>query len=111
MTLDAHLRPDPTHIMHWVPGYLIRGGADWGDGWWDLQDIASYEAGRPQLDPDWSIEGESRDIDADDFTEWIAGMTGYPVAVEKSWTRITCWRRLRFRRREPLFYVIPAGRD
>jgi hypothetical protein len=38
-----------------------------------------------------------------------AEMTGCPVTVEKSYTRITCVRALRFRRKEPLFYVIPLA--
>jgi len=101
------LATEPTHILYWMPAYLTGTGT----GWWDLQDIASYEAGHPQIDVEWSIEDESRDIDAADFTAWIGSMTGYPVAVEKSWARITCPRRLRFHRREPLFYVFPAGRD
>ncbi len=99
---------NPTHVLHWVPAYLVRGSFD-GDGWWKLQSLATYDAGEPQLDPDWYIEGEGRDIDAAGYTEWIASMVGWPVTVEKSWTRITCLRALRFRRPEPLFYVSPAG--
>jgi hypothetical protein len=97
-----------THILHWVPGYLVKGGCDWGDGWWELQPLSAYEAGEPQLDPDWYLEGEDRDIDADDFTEWIAEMLGFPVMVEKSYTRITCLRRFRVNREEPVWYVRPA---
>jgi len=96
---------DPTHVLHWAPGYLVKSSHD---GWWELQDIASYEAGEPQEDLHWALEFEGRDIDAADFTEWIAGLVGYPVTVEKSWTRITCPRALRFLRPEPLFYVSPA---
>lgn len=98
---------EPTHILHWVPGYLVKGGCDWGDGWWELQPLADYEAGEPQGNPDWYLEGEPRDIEADDFTEWIAGLTGYPVSVEKSSVRITCPRALRTSR-EPVWYVRPA---
>jgi hypothetical protein len=97
-----------THVLHWVPGYLIRGGAVWGDGWWELQSIADYDAGEPQTDPAWMLEAEPRDIDADDFTEWIAEMVGYPVEVEKSSTRITCLRALKWNREEPVWLVYPA---
>jgi hypothetical protein len=95
----------PTHVLYWMPPYLTGTRS----GWWDLQDIASYEAGQPQLDLEWALEDEPRGIDAADFTDWIGGMTGFPVTVVKSWARITCWRALRFRRREPLFYVFPDG--
>jgi hypothetical protein len=94
-----------THILHWVPGYLVRGDCD---GWWELQPAAAYDVGEPQLDPDWYLEDEPRDIDAADFAEWIASLVGYPVTVEKDWTDITCWRALRFRRPEPLWLVCPA---
>jgi hypothetical protein len=107
MKLNPPLLPEPTHVLHWMPPYLT----DTRAGWWDLQDIASYEAGLPQLDLEWALEFEPRDIDAADFADWIASMVGYPVTVVKAWIRITCWRALRFRRCEPLFYVIPAGRD
>ena len=63
---------EPTHILHWVPGYLVKGGADWGDGWWELQTIAAYESGEPQQDPEWTLEDEPRDVDAGDFTDWIS---------------------------------------
>jgi hypothetical protein len=108
MTLDARLLSKPTHVLHWVPGYLIKGGAVRGDGWWELQTVDDYEADELQTDPDWILEGDGRDIDAAEFTEWIASLTGYPVTVEKSWVAITCWRVLRFRRPEPLWYVSPA---
>jgi len=88
---------DPTHVLHWVPGCLVKSS----HGWWELQDIAEYDAGVPQLHPDWLIAGEGRDLDAADFAGWIAGLVGYPVIVEKSWARITCPHP------EPLFYVSP----
>jgi hypothetical protein len=93
---------DPTHILYWVPPYVD------GEGTWELQDIASYEAGESQPDPEWMLPGEPRDIDGGDFTAWIEGIVGYPVAVRESSVRITCPRALRFWRREPAWYVIPA---
>jgi hypothetical protein len=97
-----------THILHWVPGYLVRGGCDWGDGWWELQSVTDYESGEPQLDPEWVIEGEDRDIDAAEFTGWMSGLIGWPVTVEKSSTRITCLRALKWNREEPVWLVLPA---
>jgi hypothetical protein len=97
-----------THILHWVPGYLVKGGYDGGDGWWELQSITGYESGEPQADEDWYLEDEPRDIDAADFTEWIGSLAGYPVTVEKSFTKITCWRRFRVNREEPVWLVYPA---
>lgn len=97
-----------THVLYWVPGYLVKGGCEWGDGTWELQEIASYEAGEPPSSPDWGMEGEPRDIDANDFTDWIASLTGYPVTVEKDSVSITCVRALRFFRSEPVWWVRPA---
>jgi hypothetical protein len=98
-----------THILHWVPGYLVKGGCTWGDGTWELQEIVSYLAGEPLTSPGWDLDGEPRDIEADDFTEWIASLTGFRVTVEKSSARITCPRALRFRREEPVWLVRPTG--
>lgn len=94
-----------THVLHWVPGYLVRGGSD---GWWELQPVADYDAGEPQLDPDWYLEDEPRDIDAADFTEWIASLAGFPVTVEQDSVRITSPRSLRFFRPEPVWWIRPA---
>jgi hypothetical protein len=90
-----------THILHW------------GDGRWELQSIAGYASGDPQTDPEWTLEGEPRDIDAADFTEWMSGLTGFPVDVEQSVTRITttrvtCRRALEWNREEPVWLVYPA---
>jgi hypothetical protein len=96
---------EPTHILHWVPPYVD------GEGTWELQDIASYEADEPQLDPEWSLPGEPRGIDGGDFAAWMAEMTGCPVAARESFVRITCPRALRFRCREPAWYVIPVAQN
>ena len=100
------LDPEPgtgaTHVLHWVPPYVD------GEGTWELQTCADYDAGKLPSRPDWMLESEPRDIDAGDFTGWIAGITGYPVTVEQDWVRITCPRAFRFMRREPLWWVRPA---
>jgi hypothetical protein len=95
---------EPTHILHWVPPYVDRDG-----GCWDLQTLADYDAGVEQTDPEWQLDGEPRDIDANDFTGWIGELVGYPVTVVEGFARITDWRRLRFRCKEPLFFVVPAS--
>ena len=91
-----------THILYWVPAEV--NGAD---GEWGLTDIASYEAGVPQSDPEWIIDDEPRDIDAGDLTEWIAVMTGYPVTVEKSSALPVFLREAGWDREEPVWYVRP----
>jgi hypothetical protein len=95
----------PTHILHWVPGYLNSDG----NGLWELQHLADYAAGLTQLHPGWRLEDEPRDIDAADFTGWIAGLVGCPVTVQPWANRVTCWRHLRFRRREPAFLIAPVA--
>lgn len=100
--LEPESGTNAIHVLHWVPPYVG------GEGTWELQDIASWEAGDPPVDPGWGMEDEARDIDANDFTEWIAGLVGYPVDVEKDFVRISCPAALRFWRREPVWWVWPA---
>jgi hypothetical protein len=89
----------PTHVLAWVPGYLVKGGA----GFWDLQDAAAYEAYEPG--PQWPGIDLPRDATVTDLAAGVAGMLGYEVRLELAYARHTCLRRLWFRRREPVYYV------
>lgn len=89
------------YVLHWIPPYVD------GTGTWALQDLDSWQAGEPVTDPAWLLEDEPRDIDANVLADWIAGLVGYPVVIEKDSVRITCPRALRFMKQEPVWWIWP----
>lgn len=95
---------DPTHVLYWVPPEVTGGPGEWG-----LTDIASYEAGIPQSDPEWIIESADRDLDAAGIAEWIAVRAGCPVTAEKSAASAAFLREAGWHQPEPVWHVHPAG--
>jgi ADP-ribose pyrophosphatase YjhB (NUDIX family) len=87
-----------THVLHWVPPYLTDGYT----GWWVLQDLDSYTAGAAQDGPELAAPRESL---RRDLAQWAGSQLGYPVLLRLDYATITCLRALRWRRREPVWYV------
>ncbi len=90
-----------SHVLHWVLPYRDGSGRD---GWWVLQCLADYEAGRPQKDPAL-IFPVSRDAGPDLLTQFASAMLGCPVTLTRSDQEI---RRRRPSSRwhvEPRYYV------
>jgi hypothetical protein len=96
---------EPTHVLHWVPGYLNSDG----QGCWDLQDAAGYErgdggAGCPRT-------YDTRDAGAAVLTGWVCAQLGYTVELEeaRAWVWSVTPFQLRLNAgREPVWYVWPA---
>lgn len=95
----------PTHVLHWVPGYLSSDGL----GCWELQDVTAYEAGEPGgSGPQLNVP---RDMAAADIAPWVASLLGYPVELDPDSTQIATasLRPLSVHiGTEPLYYVRPA---
>jgi hypothetical protein len=99
----------PTHILHWVPGYVTSTGC----GSWDLQDAAAYEAREPGgRDPEYDAP---RDTPAAELALWAAGQLGYPVELEPASAAI---RAITLRPlsvhmdTEPVYYVrVASGQE
>lgn len=97
--------PWPTHVLHWVPGYVTSTGC----GSWELQDAAAYQDRRPDGDDPW--HAAPRDAPAAGLAAWVAGQLGYPVEMEPAAATIltASLRPLSVHAgHEPLYYVRPA---
>jgi hypothetical protein len=98
-----------THVLAWFPPYLISSG----EGRWDLQDAASYEAGKPVTDDDRSLFA-ARSAASAELAAWAAGQLGCPVeVVEEShatFTSLSVRQRPRvvLGRKEPVYYLRAA---
>lgn len=96
---------EPTHVLHWVPGYVTSTGC----GTWELQDVAAYEAGEPGgRDPEHDAP---RDAPAAELALLVAEQLGYPVELEPDHARIRAvdLRPLNVHiGTEPVYYVRPA---
>lgn len=118
MDLTENSRPSAsppgvaTHVVAWLPPYLARTrrwplGRRPAAGWWDLQEIAAYDAGEPPPGGDWSWDGP-RDEDPLRLANWAALVLGHPVALDADivsmrpgWPPLP-WRRWR---PEPVYWV------
>jgi hypothetical protein len=99
-----------THVLAWFPPYLISSG----QGCWDLQTVAEYDAGTPVTSDDRSLFA-ARNATPGELAGWAAGQLGSPVVMlEKShatFTSISLRERPRIAalgRREPVWYLRPA---
>jgi hypothetical protein len=96
----------PTHVLHWVPGYVTRTGC----GSWDLQDASLYEAGEPGYG--CPVHDAPRDAPADSLAPWVAGQLGYPVELKLAHATFATASAAPLNVRigkEPVYYVTPAG--
>jgi hypothetical protein len=71
------LRQGPTHVLHWLPGFL----AEDGRGSWALQDADAFEAGEPAEDCPETFE--AKDADREVLAAWAASQTGCRVVLER----------------------------
>jgi hypothetical protein len=96
----------PTHVLHWVPGYLNSAGC----GSWELQAAADYEAGKPGgSDPGYDAP---RDAPADSLALWVAGQLGSPAELELAYATLATAGVAPLNvhvGKEPVYYVTPAG--
>jgi hypothetical protein len=98
----------PTHVLHWVPGWLNSDGLSL----WELQDAAAYIAGEPYNGSDPQLYDWPRDAADYDLAIWVIGQLGYPVDLEPA---IASIRAVSLRPvsvhadREPIYYVRPAS--
>ena len=69
--------PECTHVLEWLPGWLLEPA---GDGFWELQTFADYVAGTPQ-DTYGFINDPECGATPDFLAEWAAGQLGQPIAL------------------------------
>lgn len=67
-----------THVISWLPGYLVAGASP---GFWELHTIADYWAGEPPLCDDWYAD-LPRDAGEQTLAQWAASTLGFPVSLE-----------------------------
>lgn len=120
MDLIDNSRPDAsspdgvTHVIAWFPPYLARSrrwplGKQYRAGWWDLQEIAAWDASDPALRCDWSWDGP-RDEDPARLAAWAAGILGCPVTLTAGAVDIRPgWLPFRRWRTEPLYWAVPGA--
>jgi len=91
-----------THVLVWVPPYLLEGG---GDGGWDLWVLRDFETGTTRDYPPGT--DLPRDTDPGLLAQWVAAHLGYPVALAPGVQeiRLHWWSRWHTR---PIYYVQPA---
>ena len=91
-----------THVLVWVPPYLLEGG---GDGGWDLWALHDFEAGVTHDYPPGT--DLPRDTDLALLAQWAAGHLGYPVTLAPGMQeiRLHWWSQWHTR---PIYYVQPA---
>lgn len=101
-----------THVISYFPPYLLgrRSRRRFPDGMWDLQDVASYEAGEPVTELDLSVTGP-RDTAPAHLAAWAAAVLGFSVTLTAETAEVRPGRVpfLRPWRTELVYYVTPAG--
>jgi hypothetical protein len=79
--------PGTTHVLEHLPAALLQDPdpADAG-GWWELQPLTAWHAGRPLNDPPW-FPGPGT-VPADTLTVFAENELGYPVTLHATTTDI-----------------------
>lgn len=102
---EADTAAGPTHVLHWVPGYVTSTGC----GSWELQDAAAYRSGAPGYG--CPLLDAPRDEPAGSLTLWAARQLGYPVELDltSASIRAVTLRPLSVHiGTEPAYYIRPA---
>lgn len=94
----------PTHVLMWVPRYLIKGEGNPG---WDMLTYADAINGTPPDCP--PTPDMPKDAPLVDLVQWVQREVGYPVVLVASTEQV---KRHRWSIRwvnVPSYYVFPAG--
>ncbi len=93
-----------THVLSWLPRYLI--GKGWDRGYWELMTLAEEAEYGWQSEPDLCAD-LPRAASFDAIAGWVADHVGFPFALHEATREIRglhWWNRWHS---EPVFYVIP----